>query len=394
MPDLNRSIEDHRASLTDLRRAIHAWPEPGFEEVRTQARLKAELEAIGLNPRACGGTGLVCDLGSGPRTVALRADIDCLRMTEANPELSWRSEREGLAHMCGHDGHAAALVGAARLLVAVQDELPGRVRLLFQPAEEGPGGAPVMIKDGCLEGVDEVYGMHNWPNIPLGTLRTISGPCMAHVAEFNAVITGVGGHASEPTECRDPVLAAAHITTALQSVVSRFVSYQDAVVISVTQLHAGEAFNVIPDTARLGGTIRILRDEVWDTIEERMRRIVCDTATALGCTAELHFDRMYPATVNSPEQTAAVERLGRAYFGPEAVSSEDLPMLGAEDFSYFLQQRPGCYFFLGSGEEGRTNAPCHATDFDFNDALIAPAVGFWVRLVEDRLDAQLYSGST
>ena len=211
MADLNRSIEDHRESLTALRRAIHAWPEPGFEELRTQACLKAELEALGLKPWSCGGTGLVCDLGSGPRTVALRADIDCLRMTEANPELAWRSEREGLAHMCGHDGHAAALVGAARLLAAVQDQLPGRVRLLFQPAEEGPGGAPVMIEDGCLEGVDEVYGMHNWPTAPLGSLRTIAGPCMATVGTIEITVRGRGGHASQPQDSVDPIVAAAQV---------------------------------------------------------------------------------------------------------------------------------------------------------------------------------------
>ncbi|MFT5685128.1 MAG: amidohydrolase, partial [Myxococcota bacterium] len=273
--------------LITLRRSIHSWPEPGFEEVATQAAIMAALSAAGLSPRACAGTGVIADIGSGDGpSLALRADIDCLRMTEANPHLPYRSQRDGLAHMCGHDGHTATLVGAGRLLAGVADRLPGRVRLLFQPAEEGPGGAPVMIEQGCLEGVDEVYGMHNWPAAPLGALRTITGPCMATVAELSIVVTGKGVHASQPQDGHDPVLAAAHIITALQSIISRNVHYQDRCVVSVTTIHGGEAFNVIPDTVTMSGTVRALSEESYDLIVTRIAEVAAGTATAMGCSAE------------------------------------------------------------------------------------------------------------
>ncbi len=382
------SLQPH---LVSLRHDIHRYPEPGFEEERTQARIREELEAVGLEPRDCAGTGLVVDIGSGTGpTIALRADIDCLRMTEENHDLPWRSQREGLAHMCGHDGHTTAMVGVAKLLAPHADKLPGRIRLLFQPAEEGPGGAPVMIEQGCLDGVDEVYGMHNWPAMGLGTLQTIAGPCMATVASFTITIKGKGGHASQPQDARDPVLAASQVVSALQSIVSRSVHYEERAVVSVTTFHAGEAFNVIPDTAVLTGTTRALSEEVCDLIERRMGEVVTQVAAGMGCEGALDFVRMYPVLVNTPVETAHVERAARAVLGEGAVTSTNLPMLGAEDFAYFLQHRPGCFFFLGGGEPGRSNSMCHATDYDFNDRLLAPAIQLWVRLVEDRLGVELY----
>jgi len=374
--------------LIALRHDIHRWPEPGFEEVRTQAAIMAALSEAGLSPRACAGTGVVVDIGSGDGPcIALRADIDCLRMTEANPHLPYRSERDGLAHMCGHDGHTATLVGAGILLAGVADRLPGRIRLLFQPAEEGPGGAPVMIAEGCLEGVDEIYGMHNWPAAPLGALRTISGPCMATVAEMSITVTGKGVHASQPQDGRDPVLAAAHIVTAMQSIISRNVHYQDRCVVSVTTIHGGEAFNVIPDTVTMSGTIRALSEESYDLITARIEAVATGTATAMGCSAQVMINRMYPVLVNTPKETALVESVARAVFG--TVSDELLPMLGAEDFAFFLQQRPGCFFFLGGGEPGRSNAICHATNYDYNDHLIDIGVRFWIKLIEARMDVAL-----
>ncbi|MDG1484024.1 MAG: amidohydrolase [Myxococcota bacterium] len=376
--------------LIALRHDIHRWPEPGFEEVRTQAAIMAALSEAGLSPRACAGTGVVVDIGSGDGPcLALRADIDCLRMTEANPHLPYRSERDGLAHMCGHDGHTATLVGAGILLAGVEDRLPGRIRLLFQPAEEGPGGAPVMIEAGCLEGVDEVYGMHNWPAAPLGALRTISGPCMATVAEMSITVTGKGVHASQPQDGQDPVLAAAHIVTALQSIISRNVHYQDRCVVSVTTIHGGEAFNVIPDTVTMSGTIRALSEESYDLITARIEAVATGTATAMGCSAQVLINRMYPVLVNTPKETALVESVARAVFG--TVSDELLPMLGAEDFAFFLQHRPGCFFFLGGGESGRSNAICHATNYDYNDNLIDIGVRFWLKLIEARMDVALFT---
>jgi len=390
MSDLQNAIDDRIEAITTLRHDIHSWPEPGFEEVETHKRILAELTALGLSPRPCAETGVICDIGAGERTIALRADIDCLRMTEANPDLPWRSKRDGCAHMCGHDGHTSVLIGAAQLLAKAQDRLNGRVRLIFQPAEEGPGGAAQMIEEGALDGVDEIYGMHNWPQAPFGTLRTIAGPCMAHVASFRATITGKGGHASQPQECVDPIVAASAIVVGLQTVVSRSVHYQDSAVISVTTMHGGEVFNVIPDQVQLGGTIRVLRDEVWDVVERRIREVVEGTAASHGARGEVRFERMYPALVNTPDETAHVERIGGEIFGGENVGTDELPMLGAEDFAYFLQHRPGCFFFLGTAQEGRSNAPCHATNFDFNDALIDPAMRLWIRLVEDRLGTSLY----
>jgi amidohydrolase len=386
---LTQALAAISADLIQLRHDIHRWPEPGFEEVRTQAAIMAALTDAGLSPRPCAGTGVVADIGEGDGPcLALRADIDCLRMTEANHHLPYRSQRPGFAHMCGHDGHTATLIGTARLLAGVADRLPGRIRLLFQPAEEGPGGAPVMIAEGCLEGVDEVYGMHNWPSAPLGSLRTIAGACMATVAELSITVTGKGVHASQPQDGRDPVLAAAHIVTALQSIISRNVHYQDRCVVSVTTIHGGEAFNVIPDTVTMTGTIRALSEESYDLIAARIDEIATGTALAMGCTAAVAIKRMYPVLVNAPEQTALVERVGRAVLG--GVSDELLPMLGAEDFAYFLQHRPGCFFFLGGGEAGRSNAICHATSYDYNDNLIDIGVRFWVRLIEERMGVTLF----
>jgi amidohydrolase len=391
MRSLSETIARERAELVSIRRDIHAHPEPGFEEHRTQELILRELRASGLAPRSAARTGVIVDIGEGPGPgLALRADIDCLRMTEENHALPYRSTRDGLAHMCGHDGHTAVLLGAARTLAPRAAELPGRVRLLFQPAEEGPGGAPELIACGALEGIDEVYGMHNWPAAPLGSLRTITGPCMATVATFELVVNGKGGHASQPQDSIDPVVIAAHIVTALQSIIARNVHYEERAVVSVTTIHGGEVFNVIPDKVTLQGTIRALSEEVYELIAERIEGLATSIAEAFGGRAAVAIERMYPVVVNSPSETEEVRAVGAALFGEDQVSSEQLPMLGAEDFSYYLLERPGCFFFLGGGEEGRSNSMCHATDFDFNDALISPGVGFWVRLVERRLGVRLF----
>jgi amidohydrolase len=387
---LHDAIDAIRDDLIALRHDIHQHPEPGFEEVRTQAAIRAQLEAVGLSPRDCAGTGLVVDIGSGDGpTIALRADMDCLRMTEGNHHLPYRSAHEGLAHMCGHDGHTATLVGVGRLLAPLADQLNGRVRLLFQPAEEGPGGAPKMIEEGCLDGVDEVYGMHNWPGAPLGALRTIEGPCMATVAEFKLTVHGRGTHASQPHAGADAIVAGAAIVQSLQTIIARNVHYLESAVVSVTTFHAGEAFNVLPDTAVLGGTVRALSDEAAALIESRIGALAEGIAAAHGCRAELVYTPMYPVVVNAPKPTQHLVRVASELFGADAVNSDSLPMLGAEDFAYFLQHRPGCFFFLGSAEDGRSNSLCHATDYDFNDNLIAPGVALWFRLVEDRLGQSL-----
>ncbi len=391
MTSLTQAIQAIEPELVELRHAIHRFPEPGFEETETQARLQEILFGLGIKPVACAKTGLVADLGSGQGpTVALRADIDCLRMTEENPGLPYRSSRPGLAHMCGHDGHTAMLVGAAKLLAPHADSLPGRVRLIFQPAEEGPGGAPVMVDEGALEGVDEIYGLHNWPTAPLGSLRVVDGPTMAHVCTVTITIHGKGGHASQPHSAVDPVLAGAHVVTALQSIVARNIHYKHSAVVSITNFHGGEVHNVIPDSVTLEGSIRVLDDGDYELIEARIRDIATSVAGGLGATVDFHFDRLYPVLHNHPAETEHVRRVGARVFGEANISSDELPMLGAEDFAFFTRERPGCYFFLGTAEAGRSNAMCHATHFDFNDRLLPHGVAMWVRLCEDRLGTALY----
>lgn len=409
-------------TMASVRREIHANPEPGFEEHKTQALLRRLLVEMARIPddaiRACAGTGLVVDLrGAGPPTggasdghvkvVALRADMDALRMTEGANGLPYRSRTEGVAHLCGHDGHMASLLGAATLLRQRAHKIPSdcTIRLLWQPAEEGPGGAMPMIAEGCLEGVDEAYGYHNWPAFAYGTLVVQPGPVMAHPTTVTITVTGKGGHGSQPHVAVDPVLCAAHIIVALQSVVSRNVPSKEQCILSITMVHGGEVFNVIPDQVTLKGTIRDLSPDVCELIYARVRAIVAGTCAAFGASASVEFDDMYPCIVNHEPQTAIVTELGRQLLGGDAkVTSEGLPMMGAEDFSYFLQRVPGCFFFLGSkepdlqawsrtagGAGARSNCMCHNTQFDFNDNISPLAAVFWVRLIEHRLGVRVYS---
>jgi len=388
--------------LQALRRELHQHPEVGFKERETQERMRTALLSAGLEPEAireCAQTGLVADIrGTGESEarssvtmVALRTDLDALPMTESNAHLPYRSANEGVAHMCGHDGHMACLIGAATFLIQERSKIPKTqtVRLLFQPAEESPGGAPLMIEEGCLEGVDEVYGMHNWPTVEFGTLLTKVGPVMAHTSRFEVIIKGKGGHGSQPHQGVDPIVCASACVLSLQTVISRNVSYADPAVLSVCFLHGGETSNVIPDTCRFGGTIRDLSPSVFDTIQKRFIAIVEKTCEAYGCECVVDIQSRYPVLVNTEKETGHVIRLAKHYLGPDKVGEELLPMLAAEDFAYYLEKRPGCFFFWGTKEEGRTNALCHSSDFDFNDNIIPTAVTFWVRLVEYRLGVSL-----
>lgn len=415
------------STMATIRREIHANPEPGFEEVKTRALLKRMLtELAGIDPgsiKEVATTGLVVDIkgqgakvtrndttssssSPGPiKVIALRADMDALRMTEGNTSLPYVSTNKGVAHLCGHDGHMASLLGAATLIARRAGRLPSGcvVRLLFQPAEEGPGGAVPMIQEGCLDGVDEVYGYHNWPPFKLGAMHVCPGPLMAHPTTFEITIEGKGGHGSQPQFAVDPVLVSAHVIVALQSIVSRSVASSEQAVVSVTMVHGGEVFNVIPDKVELCGTIRDLSPEVCDTIYERMRQIVSGTCAAFGAKGEVRFNSMYPCIVNHAPQTEIVKALGKRYLGEGSVSEEGLPMMGGEDFSYFLQKKPGCFFFLGGNEAelngwarlgaagSRSNCMCHNTAFDFNDNVSPMAAVLFVRLVEKRLGISMYT---
>jgi len=390
--DLDSNLAALLPELCSIRHDIHRHPELGFEEVRTQALVRAWLEARGYAPIVCAQPGLIADLhperhGDGP-TIALRADLDCLPMEERT-ELPYRSVHSGRAHKCGHDGHTAILLGVADLLARHRDVIPGNVRLLFQPAEEGVrgGGAKVMVAEGALDGVDEVYGLHNWPGYPRGDLRVCAGPMMAQVHSFELTITGVGGHGSQPQLCRDPIVAGAHLVTALQTVVSRELGYEGGAVLSVTAFQAGTTDNVIPSSARLLGTIRSFAPAVTQRALARMQAITDGLAATFGVTVELELKTGYPVLINHPRCAEAVARVATSILGAARVSAEDLPMAGGEDFAYFAQQVPAAYFFLGAQLPGEDTPVCHHPDFDFDDALIPDGIRIFVGLVRDRLSA-------
>ncbi|MCR9166329.1 MAG: M20 family metallopeptidase [Nannocystaceae bacterium] len=388
-PDaLTERLETLVPELTEARHDIHKHPELGFEETRTQAKIKAWLESLGYEPCVSAQTGLVADVRPdlGTPTLALRADIDCLPMHE-HTDLPYRSVHDGKAHKCGHDGHTAVLMGVAKLLSEKRDALPANVRLLFQPAEEGVrgGGAKVMVAEGALEGVKEVYALHNWPGYPHGEVRVRAGTMMAATAEFEVTVTGVGGHGSQPQHCRDPIVAAAGIVSALQTVVSRGISSEGGAVVSVCQFHGGTANNVIPDEVRLSGTIRTFDPAVTEVVFDRIREVVRGSASTFGVQAQVEIHPDYPVLVNDAECTAAVERVATAIVGPDNVTSDELPMAGGEDFAYMAQAIPAAYFFVGTGNDELTSPVCHHPDFDFADSIIPLAVRMFMGLVEDRL---------
>ncbi|EQC33237.1 hypothetical protein SDRG_09220 [Saprolegnia diclina VS20] len=390
--------------LRQLRRDLHAHPELAFQEVRTQRTLRSMLVNEAKIPeasiRACAMTGLVVDIDALPsaaasvtpvRCVAFRSDMDALPMTECNAHLSYASTSPAIAHMCGHDGHMATLVGFAILLQRKRHLLPAqtRVRLLFQPSEEeNPGGALSMIADGCLDGVDEVYGYHNY-GFPLGQVHVRSGPVMAHEQEFTVRITGAGGHGSAPQLCRDPVIIAAQIINAAQTIVSRSLSPYDTAVLSITQVHAGEANNVIPSTATLGGTMRDYAPAAATLLRTRFETLVHGICAMHGATAEITMQEGYPAVINAPAQAAIVAEVA----GSIAIATEaGLPMMASEDMSYYLQERPGCFFFLGTkGVDDAQIRDVHSDAFDFNDDALPLGVRMFLSVLEHRLGTQLYS---
>ncbi|KDO31185.1 hypothetical protein SPRG_03803 [Saprolegnia parasitica CBS 223.65] len=390
--------------LRQLRRDLHAHPELAFQEVRTQRTLRSilidEAKIPEASIRACATTGLVVDIDALPtaaatatpvRCVAFRSDMDALPMTERNAHLSYASTSPAIAHMCGHDGHMATLLGFAILLQRKRHLLPAqtRVRLLFQPSEEeNPGGALSMIRDGCLDGVDEVYGYHNY-GFPLGQVHVRPGPVMAHEQEFNVRITGAGGHGSAPQLCRDPVVIAAQIISAAQTIVSRSLSPYDTAVLSITQVHAGEANNVIPTTATLGGTMRDYSPAAATLMRTRFEALVHGICAMHNATAEITMQEGYPAVINAPAQAAIVAKVA----GTIAVATDaGLPMMASEDMSYYLQERPGCFFFLGTkGADDSQVRDVHSDAFDFNDDALPLGVRMFLSVLEHRLGTPLYS---
>ena len=378
-------------ALASLRRDLHAHPELGYQEQRTAALIADTLTQWGIPVhRGLGGTGVVGIVrnGSSARALGLRADIDALPVTERNT-FAHASVHQGRMHACGHDGHTAMLLAAARYLAAHRG-FDGTVYLVFQPAEEGGGGARAMIRDGLFERfpMDAMFGIHNWPGLAAGQFALRAGPVFASSSDFKVTIRGRGAHAAMAHNSIDPLPVACQIVQAFQTVISRNKRPLDPAVISTTMIHAGEATNVIPESCELQGTVRTFTVEVLDMIEQRMRRIAEATCEASGAGCEFAFTRNYPPTVNHARETGFVRELLGELVGAENVKEFE-PTMGAEDFSYFLQEKPGCYFVIGNGDgthrsAGHGAGPCmlHNPSYDFNDELIPLGGSMWVRLAE------------
>ena len=385
------SILADAASITALRRDIHAHPELCFEENRTADLVARALTEWGIPiHRGLGKTGVVGIIknGTSQRAVGLRADMDALPMTEHN-SFAHASQHAGKMHACGHDGHTAMLLAAARHL-SKHRNFDGTVYLVFQPAEEGGAGAREMIKDGLFDKfpMEAVFGMHNWPGMKGGAFGVNPGAMMASSNLFTITIRGKGSHAALPHLGIDPVPVAAQMVLAFQTIITRNRNPIDPGVISVTMIHGGEALNVVPDSCQVRGTVRTFSIETLDLIEQRMRLVAEHTCAAFGATCEFEFSRNYPPTVNHPAETEFVKGVLAQVVGPENVQAFQ-PTMGAEDFSFFLQEKPGCYFVIGNGdgthrEGGHGLGPCmlHNPSYDFNDELIPLGATAWVRIAE------------
>lgn len=381
---LLEAVKTEHAGLTLLRRDIHAYPELGFNEHRTAELVASRLEAAGIEThRGIARTGVVGVIrnGTSSRSIGLRADMDALPMQERN-DFAHKSRHAGCMHACGHDGHTTMLLGAAEYL-ARHGDFDGTVVFIFQPAEEGGGGGREMIEGGLLTRfpIDSVYGLHNWPGMPVGNFAVHSGAAMASADRFEIDVRGQGAHAAMPHLGADPVPAAAALVQALQTVVSRSVDPLDAAVVSVTMMQAGEAFNVIPDRAKLSGTVRALSPEVRAQVEATMQRICEGIGMAFGVQASMTYTLGYPPSINTAAEAALCAEVARSIVGDTAVHTDLKPSMGAEDFAYFLQERPGAYVWLGNGP-GEGGCMLHNPNYDFNDEVIPVGVTYWVRLIE------------
>ena len=384
-----------QSELQQIRRDLHAHPELCYEEQRTSDIVADKLTEWGIPViRGLGLTGVVGIIkhGSSKRAIGLRADMDALPMQEVNT-FAHASRHPGKMHACGHDGHTAMLLGAAKHL-AEHRNFDGTVYLIFQPAEEGGAGARRMIEDGLFEQcpMDAIYGMHNWPGAPVGTMSVVEGPMMASSNEFYVTVKGKGAHAAQPHKGIDPVMVAVQIAQSWQTIISRQKSPLDTAVLSITQIHAGSATNVIPDEAELVGTVRTFTQPVLDMIEQRMGEIARHTAAAFGAEVDFTFRRNYPPLLNHAAETKFAVEVMKSVVGADNVDANVEPTMGAEDFAFFLQAKPGCYVFIGNGEGdhrdgGHGLGPCvlHNGSYDFNDHLLPIGASFWVRLAEQSL---------
>ena len=383
MPVINR-IAEFADEVAEWRRDFHIHPELNYDVQRTAGKVADLLRSFGVDEivTGIGRTGVVGVInGRGPgRTIGLRADMDALPIAERTGK-PYASSVPGRMHACGHDGHTAMLLGAAKYLAETRN-FDGTAVVIFQPAEEGGAGGRAMVEDGLMDrfGIEEVYGMHNMPGRPAGSFGVRAGGIMAASDQFDITIEGSGGHAAMPHKTVDPVLISAQLIIALQTLVSRNVDPMRQAVLSVTMMRAGEAFNIIPQFVKLTGTVRTLDESVRDMMEARLKAVTLGIATTFGAKAEVAYRRGYPVTVNSPAQAAYAAEVATAVAGAEKVEADTLATMGGEDFSYMLQARPGAYIFLGNGI---SSSELHSDTYDFNDEVIPAGVSYWVKLVEN-----------
>ncbi|WP_439514687.1 M20 aminoacylase family protein [Oceanibaculum nanhaiense] len=387
MPIINR-IADFQDEMTAWRHHIHTHPETAFEEHKTSAFVAEKLESFGIEVhRGLAGTGIVGKLAGGSgsgKAIGLRADMDALDVHEKN-DFGHKSQHEGKMHACGHDGHTTMLLGAAKYLAETKN-FDGTVYFIFQPAEENEGGGRVMVEDGLFEKfpVEQVYGMHNWPGLDVGKIAVRPGPMMASFDIFEITVKGKGAHGAMPHMGVDSVVTASQIVNALQTIASRNTHPLDAVVVSVTQIHGGDAYNVLPDEVVLRGTTRSFRPEVQDMIEPAMRRIVDGICQTMGATATVKYERRYPPTINTAPETEIAAQVAAQVVGDGNVHDDLMPSMGSEDFAFMLQQKPGSYVWIGNGS---TEGGCmlHNPHYDFNDGVLPIGASYWAKLVETTL---------
>jgi hippurate hydrolase len=383
-------IRSFHPELKALRRDIHAHPELAFEESRTSSLVVERLKSWGIEVHTglakTGVVGTIKGRKQGGRAIGLRADMDCLPIDESNT-FEHKSKNKGRMHACGHDGHTTMLLGTARYLAETRN-FDGTAYVIFQPAEEGGGGGQVMVKEGLFDRfpASEVYAIHNYPGLPAGTMAVRAGPVMAATDEVEVTVRGRGGHAAFPHLSVDPVVVAAHVITALQTIASRNLDPVDAVVVSLCSMQTSQtgAFNVIPDSVRMLGTVRTFKPQTRDMAEKRIAEIAGKVAEAFGGSADVRYTRGYPATINTAAESQFAARVGERVFGKASVITEFEPVMGGEDFSYMLLARPGAYVFLGQGG-GPGACFLHNSNYDFNDEVIPLGAGYLAALVEEAL---------
>ena len=385
--ELIKELLEQQPEMQKWRRDIHAHPEIAFEEHRTAKFVAEKLLSFGLDVETgIAGTGVVGTLkrGTGNRSIGLRADLDALLINEAN-NFEHKSKNPGKMHACGHDGHTTMLLGAAQYL-SMNGNFDGTIHFIFQPAEENEGGGKVMVDEGLFEKypVEAVYGMHNIPGMPVGTFAVKPGPIMASFDIFNLTVIGKGGHAAMPQTTIDPILIGTKIVDAYQSIVSRYINPQEPVVLSVTQFHGGDAYNVIPNEIEIKGTVRCFSSKVQASVEGQMEKITESICKAYGAKFNFEYERRYPATINSHDEVETSLKVARGISGDGMVNSSPTPSMGSEDFAFMLQEKPGSYIWIGNGDK-EGSCMLHNPGYDFNDEILPIGATYWVEMAQEIL---------